>query len=87
MFLALPKEEQAWLLKVHSNMGHPGTQKLKTFCHQLGCPENVVRAIDDLKCSTCTETKQANIPRPSAIHENHDFGGVLSMDGIAFTNQ
>ena len=87
LFLALPKEEQAWLLKVHSNMGHPGVQKLKTFCNQLGCPENVIKATDDLKCSTCTETKQPTIPRPSAIHEDHDFGDILSMDGVVFTNQ
>ena len=78
---ALKTDEQAWLLKLHRNLGHPGSQKLMTFCRQLQCEERVIKAIPDLKCSTCQETKGPTIPRPSAIHEDHDFGDVVSMDG------
>ena len=84
---ALRTDEQAWLLKLHRNLGHPGSQKLMTFCRQLQCEERVIKAIPDLKCSTCQETKGPTIPRPSAIHEDHDFGDVVSMDGIEWTNQ
>ncbi len=86
-FLALDQDTQRWLLKIHRNMGHPGNQKLMTFCRQIQCPETVVQGVADLKCSTCLENKAPSIARPSAIHEVQDFGDVVSMDGVSWTNQ
>ena len=86
-FVALKPETQAWLLKIHRNLGHPGAQKLATFCKQLGCPDEMVRAISDLKCSTCLENAVPAISRPSAIHEESDFGDVVSIDGVTWTNR
>ena len=86
MFQALSQEEQAWLLKIHRNMGHPGSQKLETFCRQLQCPNRILQAIPDLRCSTCVETTMPKIARPSAIPEHTDFGDVISMDGVVWTN-
>lgn len=60
--------------------------KLKLFCKQVGCPDNVIDAIDHLKCSTCEESKGPTIARPSAIHSEGDFGDCISMDGITWTN-
>ena len=85
-FLALDQATQKWLLKIHRNMGHPGTQKLMTFCRQIQCPETIVQGVADLKCSTCMENKAPSIARPSAIHDMQDFGDVVSMDGISWTN-
>ena len=31
-FLALSSSDQAWLLKIHRNLGHPGSPKLIDFC-------------------------------------------------------
>ena len=87
LFNSLIKEEQSWLLKLHRNLGHPGTQKLVEFCRQLGCPDRFLHAIPDLKCSTCAEVSRPKISRPSAIHESVDFGEVVSMDGITWTNE
>eukprot|EP00435_Cladocopium_sp_Y103_P063516 s1136_g25.t1 len=86
-FLALSPEEQSWLLKIHGNMGHPGAQKLQRFCQQLGCPSTLLQAIPDLKCSTCLETSQPKLARPSAIHDPVDFGDVVSMDEIVWGNR
>ena len=86
MFLQLTQEEQSWILKLHRNLGHPGHAKLKEFCRQLQCPEKIIQAIGDLKCSTCQELRGPTISRPSAIHEPCDFGEVVSMDGITWTN-
>lgn len=86
-FLALDQDIQRWLIKIHRNMGHPGNQKLMNFCRQIQCPEAIVQGVADLKCSTCLENKAPNIARPSAIHETQDFGDVVSMDGISWTNQ
>lgn len=32
-------------------------------------------------------TKGPMIPRPSAIHEEQDFGDIISMDGVTWTNK
>ena len=85
--LALKPEERNWILKIHRNMGHPGIQKLQTYCQQIGCDQRILRAIPHIKCSTCEETKNPHIPRPSSIHENLDFGDVISTDGVTFVNQ
>ena len=85
--LALPTEERAWLLKVHKNMGHPNPTKLKTFCQQMNCRTEMIEAIDDLKCSTCIESKGPELAKPSSIHTNLEFGDVVSMDGVKWTNQ
>ena len=85
-FLKLDASAQAWLIKIHRNLGHPGSQKLMEFCRQLQCPEEFLQAIPDLNCSTCKETQQPKVARPAAIHEPMDFGEVISMDGVTWTN-
>ena len=86
-FLQLSTDEQSWALKLHRNLGHPGTQKLVEFCRQLRCPDRILQAIPELKCSTCVEVSQPKVSRTSAIHEQGDFGDVISMDQITWTNQ
>ena len=85
-FLQLDRDEQSWLLKLHRNLGHPGHAKLTEFCRQLQCPERILKAIRDIQCSVCQESRGPVISRPSAIHEPCDFGDVVSMDGITWTN-
>ena len=85
-FLALDTETQNWLLKLHRHLGHPGAAKLIEFCRQLGCPDQILQAIGELKCSTCLEQKAPTVSRPSAIHDSCDFGDIVSMDGVTWTN-
>ena len=87
LFQELSAEEQNWLLKLHRNLGHPGSAKLVTFCKQLQCPDHVLKGISDMRCSTCQEMRGPTISRPSAIHEPCDFGDIVSMDGITWTNK
>ena len=86
LFQQLSTEEQSWLLKLHRNLGHPGSIKLKEFCKQLNCPDRITKAVSDLRCSTCQEVRGPVISRPSAIHEPCDFGDIVSMDGVVWTN-
>lgn len=85
--LELTGEEQAWIMKIHRNLGHPGVVKLQEFCRQLNCPDRILQAIPDLKCSVCLENVSPKIARTAAIHEPTDFGDVISMDGVTWTNQ
>eukprot|EP00435_Cladocopium_sp_Y103_P044365 s2174_g12.t1 len=86
-FQKLSQEDQAWLLKLHRNMGHPGARKLQHFCQQLGCPDQFIQAIPEIRCSTCLETSPPKGERVSAIHDNVDFGDIVSMDEIVWTNR
>ena len=56
------------------------------FCRQLRCPDHLVQAISAMHCSTCQETQRPKLAKPAAIHEPMDFGAVVSMDGITWTN-
>ena len=86
-FLELKAEEQSWLLKLHRNLGHPGGAKLQEFCRQLNCPDRILQAIPDIKCSACIENRTPSVARTAAIHEAMDFGEVISMDGVTWTNK
>ena len=79
-------DEQQCLSKLHRNMGHADPQKLEYMCKQFGCDNRIIRAIPDIRCSTCQESQAPHIPRPSAIQEPVDFGDVVAMDGITWTN-
>ena len=87
LFLGLDQEERNWVLKMHRNLGHPGSAKLVEHCKHLGCPKHIIEAIPQLQCATCLETSRPSIPRPSAIHEPEDFGDTVSMDGVTWTNK
>ena len=82
--LALTPEERSWILKVHK---HPNASKLKLFCQQMGCQPHIIDALEDIRCSTCLETKSPEIARPSAIHSSLDFGDVVGMDGVKWPNK
>eukprot|EP00435_Cladocopium_sp_Y103_P055151 s532_g18.t1 len=85
-FVALPSTDQQWLIKLHKNLGHPGLQKMQYVCQQLGCSPEIQKALVDLRCSTCLESKGPEIPRPGSIKEPMDFGDVVAMDGVTWTN-
>ena len=87
LFEQLSKEERMWLMKLHRNLGHPGSAKLQEYCRQVGCEPRIVKAVDHLRCSTCLEASHPSIARPSAIHAAGDFGDNISMDGFTWTNQ
>ena len=46
-----------------------------------------LEAIGDLKCSTCVENQVPKIARPGSIHEHGDFGDVVSVVGLTWTNK
>ena len=84
--LALSKEDQSWLMKLHRNTGHAGRQKMEYVCKQLGCSSEIIKAIGDIRCSTCIESRGPEIPRPSAIKTDLDLGDIIAMDGISWRN-
>ena len=66
-FLALKKEEQQWIRKIHANLGHPGNQKMRNLLQSQGYPKHIVEAVADYKCSTCHELQQPRRARPASL--------------------
>ena len=84
--IALPQSDQSWLLKLHRNLGHPSKQKMEYVCKQLGCNAEILRAIPDIRCSTCLESRGPEIPRPGAVKDELDFGDIVAMHGVTWKN-
>ena len=76
-FLSLPAEQQSWLFKLHRNLGHPSPSKLRVFCKQFQCPDELLKAIDDLKCSTCLESTQPLLFDSSTLRQLYSLKALL----------
>ena len=82
LFQKLDADKRQLLMKIHKNLGHPGSQQLQTILRQQGWSSDVISAIPDMKCSACQETQRPRISRPATCKPDLDFGDIVSMDGI-----
>ena len=85
-FLALPKDEQAVLLRAHKNLGHPSAERLMHLLRQQEFRPGCVMAIPDMKCSACEMSSRPKISRPSTIKDQMDFNDKIAVDCIKWTN-
>lgn len=86
-FIALTKEEQQWIRKIHTNLGHPGTNKLRNLLQSQGYPKHIVEAVADYKCSTCHELQLPRRARPASLtNEEREFNDVIGCDVIKWTS-
>eukprot|EP00435_Cladocopium_sp_Y103_P028567 s529_g7.t1 len=50
-------------------------------------PEFLQLSVKAMRCSTCHEQQGPRLARPAALHTPCDFGSVVSMDAVKWTNQ
>lgn len=86
-FLALSKENQQAIIKAHTNLGHPSSDRLKVLFRQQGVDASIIDGIDDLRCSTCAMQTRPKLSRPATIKPALDFNDRIAVDGLKFTNQ
>lgn len=85
-FLKLDPADQQWLKKVHVNLGHPGSHKLKLALQQQSdIKKDIIEAIDDFQCDTCHEMQLPKLARPSALPTVREFNDSVGCDGILWT--
>ena len=84
-FLQLDKAHQQWVMKIHQNLGHPSAHKLKIVLKDQQCPQSVIEAIDDYRCSVCHESQRPRHARPSTTSSIKDFNDSVGCDGIQWT--
>ena len=84
---ALSQKERDWLIRMHQNLGHPNNQKLSMMLAQQGIDHRYVQAVQDLRCSSCQESKGPVLSKVATIHEPLDFNAIVSIDGVKWTNK
>ena len=86
-FLALTREEQQWIKKIHKNLGHPNAQKLIIALKGQQCDNRIIDAIPDFRCSVCHEMSQPKRARPASLPEDREFNDCIGCDIIVWTNK
>ena len=85
-YLSLKPAVRQWISKIHHNLGHPNSQKLKNVLSQQGYAPEILRGVDDFRCSTCHEVQGPRISRPAAISEIREFNDSIGCDLVTWTS-
>ena len=85
-FRSLSKSDQALLMKMHKNLGHPSNEKLSQALQLNGHRTDLVQAALELPCSTCLLSSKPHHQRPSTLKPYMDFNHKIFLDGIQWTN-
>ena len=85
-FRALGKTDQASLLRMHANLGHPSAVQLSVSLRQQGYPKSWIDAVKDMSCSVCQMKQAPRNPRPSTLKSDLDFNDKIAIDGVTWTN-
>ena len=86
-FLALSREEQQWVKKIHKNLGHPNARKLSIALEGQQCNRRIIEAISDFHCSVCHEMSQPKRARPASLPEDREFNDCIGCDLITWTSK
>ena len=86
-FRALRKSEQAELIRVHNNLGHPAPERLSAHLRAIGAADAIVQAARDYVCDACVESAHSSISRPAKLHEPTEFNQVVGIDGFFWRGQ
>ena len=87
LFLKLPPEERADIVRLHQNLGHPEPDLFRKFLKERGASEAVIEGVKEFQCPTCAENQGAPLlARPSSIHRDLDFNDEVGGDGAWWTN-
>ena len=86
-FSCLSKEHQQAVIKAHTNLGHPSSERLKMLFRQQGIDASIIDGVDDLRCSTCAIQSRPKVSRTATIRNAIDFNDRIAVDGLKFTNQ
>ena len=82
-FLSLSPQQKSDLRRLHSNLGHPSTEKLCRLLSEQGADQTVIDAAKDFQCDVCVENRRGpKLPNPSTIHDPRDFNDVVGCDGV-----
>ena len=69
------------LKRIHCNLGHPCPEELKRFLRRAGASEELVKAVDWMKCTACAESQRPRLHRSTRMPP-HDiqFNDQIMID-------
>ena len=85
-FLALPKDEQQMLIRMHKNLGHPSNERLSLTLSQQQYHATLTQGVLDLHCEVCTQSGKPKHARPAVLKNALEFNSRLYVDGVKWTN-
>ena len=86
-FIALDPEGRREIARLHNNLGHPDANVFVKFLTERKAEPQMIQAARDYCCDTCLEiVPEPKLARPSAIHQDGDFGDTIGMDVAYWTN-
>ena len=86
-FLALSREEQSMLLKMHKNLGHPSNERLSHALCQQGHHVAVSQGVLDMHCEVCAQTAKPGKARPSLLKSSLGFNHRICVDGVEWSSK
>ena len=86
-FRALSAETRQILIRMRKNLGHPSPQVFAQVLRQQGYSGDVIKGVEDMKCSICQKHQHPKIQRPATLKHEMDFEDKISMDGLTWTNR
>lgn len=63
----LPRVMKNTLKKLHANLGHPGKDDMKRFLRNAGVENEMIEAVDWMKCGACAQSQRPRVHRASKL--------------------
>ena len=86
-FLKLSSQQRADLLRLHHNLGHPDSARLRRMLESQKVDPAIIAGAEDMQCDVCLESQpKPKLPHPGSIHDDLDFNDVVGADGAYWTS-
>lgn len=63
----LPRVIKSTLKKLHANLGHPGKDDMKRSLRNAGVENEMIEAVDWMKCGACPQSQRPRVHRASKL--------------------
>ena len=73
-------KQQAQLMRVHRNLGHPSNKLHVKILREAKAPESVIRAAENFRCPVCDRFARAKPARPANPQRARELGECVAVD-------
>eukprot|EP00969_Alexandrium_andersonii_P342747 15150585-Alexandrium_andersonii.AAC.1 len=76
------KKAKALIHKLHISTGHSKKSSMRMLLERRGCPEWMLKLVDDHSCPDCQECERASGPHKVSLNEAPGIWEVMGTDGF-----
>ena len=81
-FLELSDGDKGIIRKLHTNLGHPTSEKLARHLSEARAQRHLIEAAKDYLCGTCAERQKPKLTTPGNLKDPKEFNERISFDGF-----